>query len=177
MSKHRFGAPERIALEVDVEPDESPMGGAYLALWLGGHRLGATDRVEQLSTFLDAMKRWVAQVPPAPPELAGQPADAVFAAVHGLLNDPDPGRADFPWTTSDLYQRITLSPNGCGPFDGDHAFVLQEPGGDRVIFKSYEASNILEAKLAAGEVAATVRALLAHPWKSHSPHTDPPAGR
>lgn len=58
MSVHRFGATERIAWEVDVEPDEDALGGAYLALWAGGLRLGATDRIEALGTFLEALARF-----------------------------------------------------------------------------------------------------------------------
>lgn len=151
MSQHRFGTPERIAIDVDVEPDESLRGSAYLTIWVGGTRLGATDIAEALDTFLAAMKRWVDRVPPAPAELAGQPADAVFAASLA---------------PEQRHEGIALSPNGCAPFDGEYAFVLQEKHGDRVVCRPYGATQVSDVQLPAGEVAATVRALLAHAWRS-----------
>lgn len=165
MSVHRFGAPERIALGVDVEPDEDARGSAYLTLWAGGIRLGATDRVEALGTFLDALGRFVRSLPSAPPELAGRAAAAIFDEVVSLVRDPDPGRPDFPWDRAQLFERLLLVPNGCCSFDGDWAIVLREPSGDRLLVRPYQDSSVHEIIVDAGEVVSVAQAVLRHPWR------------
>lgn len=164
MSTHRFGTIERLAFDIDVEPDEHLRGVAFLALWAGGTRMGATDRAEILSTFLGSLARFIEALPPAPPELAALPSAAAFEAVHALATDPDPGRPDFPWVRSALYQRLLLLPNNCAPYDGDWAVVLREPARDRVIVRPYDDPCMREAVLGVGEVEATARAVLRYPW-------------
>ena len=164
MSTHRFGTIERLAFDIDVEPDEHVRGAAFLALWLGGTRLGATDTTEILSTFLASLARFVDALPPAPPELAALSSAAAFEAVHALVTDPDPRRPDFPWDRSALYWRLLLLPNHCMPFDGEWAVVLREPARDRVIVRPYDDPSLREVVLGAGEVEAAARAVLRHPW-------------
>jgi hypothetical protein len=165
VSTHRFGTIERVAFDIDVEPDEQRLGIAFLTLWAGGARLGATDRTEQLETFLQSLARFVDALPVAPPELAALPAAAAFKTVHGLLTDADPNRPDFPWDRSSLYQRLPLLPNNCAPFDGDWAVLLREPARDRLIVRAFEDPRVHEVVLDAGEVESVARAVLAHPWR------------
>lgn len=155
---------ERLAFDIDVEPDEHVRGAAFLALWAGGRRLGATDRTEMLATFIGSLGRFVDALPPAPAELATLPSTVAFEAVHALATDPDPGRTDFPWDRAALYERLLLLPNNCAPFDGDWAVVLREPARDRVIVRSYDDPSVREVVVGAGEVEAAVRAVLRHPW-------------
>lgn len=162
MSTHRFGTIERLAFEIDVESDEHLRGAAFLALWVGGTRLGATDRTEDLATFFDSLARFIDALPPAPPELAALSSAAAFEAVHALATDPDPGRTDFPWDRSMLYRRLLLLPNDCAPFDGEWAVVLREPARDRVIVRPYDDRSVHEVVLGAGEVEAAARAVLRH---------------
>lgn len=165
MSTHRFGSIERVAVDIDVEPDEDVLGSAYLAVWAGGIRLGATDRAEQLGTFLDAFGRFLENLPAAPSEFAGRAAAAIFEEVLSVLQDPHPGRPDFPWDRAQLYQRLLLLPNGCSNFDGEWAIVLGEPARDRLIVRPYQDALVHEIALAAGEVASVARAALRHPWR------------
>ncbi len=165
MSVRRFGMIDRLAIDVDVEPDEHRLGVASLALWAGGLRLGADDEVEQLSTLLSSLERFVDALPTAPPELESLPAERVFADVHALLTDSNPNRPDFPWDRSDLYQRLLLLPNGCAPFDGEWVIVLREPARDRLIVRRFGDERVREVMLEAGEVEATARAVLRHPWR------------
>lgn len=168
MRVHRFGATDRLAIDIDVEPDDDRQGVAFLALWAGGLRLGATDQTEQLSTFLCSLARFLDAVPSAPPEFAALPADRVFADVVTLLTDKDPTRSDFPWSRSDLYQNMLLLPNGCAPFDGEWAILLREPARDRLITRRFGDATVREVILDPGEVEATARAVMLHPWHDSS---------
>lgn len=165
MSTHRFGTIDRLAFDIDVEPDGSRLGVAFLRCWAGGVALGATDRTELLATFLTSLARFITAVPTAPPELAGRSPPEIFAAVHGLLNDPDPGRPDFPWDRSALVQRLVLLPDNTAPFDGEWVLLLREPAGDRLIVRRFEDPVVREVMLDAGEVDAVARAVLQHPWR------------
>jgi len=164
VSRHRFGAIERLAFDIDVEPNEHLQGVAFLALWAGGTRLGATDRTEVLSTFLASLARFVDALPAAPQELAALSSAAAFEAVHALATASDPGRPDFPWDRSASYRRLLLLPNDCAPFDGEWVIVLREPARDRVIVRPYDDPSVRDVVLGAGEVEAAARAVLRHPW-------------
>ena len=56
MSIHRFGAIDRVAFDVDVEPDEDVRGSAYLALWAGGTRLGSGAATVKELTVTPSLK-------------------------------------------------------------------------------------------------------------------------
>ena len=165
MSRHRFGTIERIAFDVDVEPDADARGHAFLALWAGGNRLGATDRAEQLDTFLDALERFLGVLPAAPPEFGGRAAAAIAEEVLSVLQDPDPGRPDFRWDRARLYERLQLLPNGCSSFDGELALLLSEPAHDRLIVRRYPDTRVHEVIVGAGEVVSVARSVLRHPWR------------
>lgn len=169
MSVHRFGAIERFAFEIDVEPDEDAQGHAYLSMWAGGIRLGAADRVEMLDTLLSALARFLGQLQPAPPEFAGLPATQLYDELLSVLQDPHPDRSDYPWDRAHRYQRLQLLPNGCCSFDGEWAFLLREPTRDRLIVKDYLCASVQEVFLDADEVASVARAVLRHPWRRQAP--------
>jgi len=169
VSVHRFGTTERVAFEIDVEPDEQRRGVAFLAFWAGGERLGATDCTEILETFLGSLECFLDALPQAPPELVGMSAAAAFDAIHALTTDPDPARADFSWERSSLYERLRLLPNNCMPFDGDWAVLLCEPARDRLIVRAFKDSAVHEVVLDAGEVESAARAVLRHAWRSPVP--------
>jgi len=165
MSVHRFGDVERIAFEIDVEPDEAAQGHAYLSMRAGGIRFGATDRVEMLDTLLSGLGRFLDGLQPAPPEFGGLSAAQVYDDVLSVLQDPHPDRADYPWDRAHRYQRLQLLPNGCSSFDGEWALLLCEPTRDRLIVKGYLCPRVLEVFLDADEVASVARAVLQHPWR------------
>lgn len=165
MSVHQFGSPERFAVAVDVEPDEDARGAAFLSITVGGVRFGATDRTEQLSTFLMALERFLNGLPPAPIEFHTRSARAVFDEVFGVLRDPDPGRPGFPWDLSDRYEKLVLSPNGCSSFDGDWALVLREPGRDRLFVRPFSQTELHEVVLQPGELEAVIRSVIGHGWR------------
>lgn len=165
MSIHRFGSIERFGFDIDVEPDDETRGHAFLSVWAGGIRLGATDRVEQLGTMLHALGRFLDALPPAPPEFAGRSAADVFEEVLSVLLDPQPDRPDYPWERANLYQRLQLLPNGCSSFDGEWAILLCETTHDRLIVRRYPEAQVHEVLIDAGEVAMVAGAVLRHPWQ------------
>lgn len=165
MSLHQFGSPERFAVDIDVEPDEDAQGAAFLSFTVGGIRFGATDRTEQLSTFLIALERFIEVLPPAPTEFHARTAQAVFDEVIGVLRDPDPGRDGFRWDLSDQYQKLLLSPNGCSSFDGDWAIVLRERDCDRLLVRPFSKTELVEVVLPSGEIEAIIGSVIGHAWR------------
>ncbi len=169
MSLHQFGSPERFAVDIDVEPDEDALGTAFLSFTVGGIRFGATDRTEQLSTFLIALERFMKVLPQAPTEFHTRTAQAVFDEVIGMLRDPDPGRDGFRWELSDRYEKLVLSPNGCASFDGDWVLLLCEPDRDRLLIRPFSKTELREVVLQPGEVEAVIRSVIGHAWRQWQP--------
>lgn len=148
MSTHRFGTIERVAFDIDVEPDEQLRGAAFLGLWIDGIRLGATDRTEEVGTFLESLGRFLDTLPPAPAELAELSTGAAFDAVHALATDPDRGGPGFQWERWSHYQRLLFLPGHGAPFDGEWVVWLREPGRDHGFLEPASGPRSLPARSA-----------------------------